>query len=200
MGKFIDLSSSDKFCDPFSYVVLRHPFTHEVSLQILEWLESEDSWRFKETEFYQQYEFSLSDVYLPKHLFFLRNTACLCVLKRKFESLFGVTLIDQIDIVAHKLLSGHRIRIHNDFIPGHETHRFTVQLNRGLEDDWGGWFILFDSSDPTDIHKIFRPIHNTGLGFAISERSYHAVSPLSGGERYTLVFSFYEDHTEKPVD
>lgn len=200
METSIYLSNSDSFAEPFNYVVVRQPFTREVSLQVLQWLESEESWKFVETDFYEQYEFSLSVVSLPKDVSYLGNAAYLKMLRRNFENLFGVTFLERIDVVAHKLVSGHRIRIHNDYIPGHETHRLTVQLNRGLQDDWGGWLVLFNSSDPTDIHKIFRPIHDTGLGFAISERSYHAVTPLSDGERYTLVFSLYEEHTEKAVD
>lgn len=194
------LTNSDTFAEPFNYVVVRQPFTREVSLQVLKWLEFEESWKYVETDFYEQYEFSFSDVSLPRQVSFLGDPAYLTVLKRNFESLFGVKFIDRIDVVAHKLLTGHRIRIHNDYIHGHETHRLTVHLNRGLQDNWGGWFVIFDSSDPTDIHKIIRPIHNTGLGFAISERSYHAVTPLSYGERYTLIFSLYEDRTKKPVD
>lgn len=196
----MDLSCAEKFSDPFSYVVVRQPFTHDLSIRLLQWLETEDSWKFVATDFYEQYEFSFSDVSLPESFSFFRDSSYLSSLKSKFETLFSVSLREQIDIVAHKLVSGHRIRIHNDYILGHETHRLTIQLNRGLRDDWGGWFVLFDGSNPENIHKIFRPLHNTALGFAISERSHHAVSPFSGGERYTLIFSLYEDLGEERPD
>jgi hypothetical protein len=38
---------------------------------------------------------------------------------------------------------------------------------------------------------VFSPVHDSVVGFAISEDSNHAVSTTHGGERFTLVFSFY---------
>ena len=87
---------------------------------------------------------------------------------------------------------GQRIRIHNDYIPGAETHRVLVQLNNGWADDNGGLLVFFNSDDPADIHRAFRPLHNSCVAFAISPSSYHAVSTIHGGERYTLVYSFYQ--------
>lgn len=197
-SELMELSGVKTRSEPFHYSIVSKTFPNRLSLEILQWLESETSWRLVKTDFYEQFVFSLLDVELPEHLSLLRDSICLRTLKLRFENLFGVNLKDQIDIVAHKLVPGQSIRIHNDFIPGSETHRFTVQLNRGLQDDWGGWFVLFNSSDPAEIHKILRPKHNTALGFAISARSYHAISPIYDGERYTLVFSLYEDHREKP--
>ena len=200
VNELVELSGVKGYSEPFPYSVVSKTFRSRLSLDILDWLESETSWRLVETEFYEQFVFSFLDIDLPEQLSFFRDTARLRTIKKKFERLFRVNLKDQFDIVAHKLVPGQSIRIHNDFIPGNETHRFTVQLNRGLQDDGGGWFVLFDSSDPAEIHKILRPTHNTALGFAISARSYHAISPLYDGERYTLVFSFYEDHRENPAD
>ena len=61
----MDLSCAEIFSDPFSYVVVRQPFPHDLSIRLLQWLETEDSWKFVETDFYEQYEFSFSDVSLP---------------------------------------------------------------------------------------------------------------------------------------
>ena len=200
MNELVELSGVNGNTEPFPYSVVSKTFPSSLSLDILDWLESETSWKLVETDFYEQYEFSLLDIDLPERLSFFSDPASLQAIKNKFEGLFGVSLKDKFDMVAHKLVPGQSIRIHNDFIPGSETHRFTVQFNRGLEDDWGGWFVLFDSSNPADIHKIFRPTHNSALGFAISENSHHAISPICDGERYTMVFSFYEDHREQPSD
>ena len=198
VNELVEFSGLKGYSEPFPYSVVSKTFPSRLSLDILDWLESETSWRLVETDFYEQFVFSLLDIDLPEHLSFFRDTKSLRTIKKRFEGLFRVNLKDQFDIVAHKLVSRQSIRIHNDFVPGNETHRFTVQLNRGLKDDWGGWFVLFDSSNPAEIHKILRPTHNSALGFAISARSYHAISPLYDGERYTLVFSLHEDHREKP--
>ncbi len=90
-----------------------------------------------------------------------------------------------------KLVNGHTIRLHNDFIPGRETHRLLIQLNRNWQDENGGFLLFFNSSAPEDIHRVIHPVHNSSVGFAISPKSNHAVSTVYNGERYTLVYSFY---------
>ena len=89
-------------------------------------------------------------------------------MKRRIAELFGIDLRHRVDITAHKLVPGQRIRIHNDFIPGAETHRLLMQFNRDWQDDNGGLLLFFNSADPADIHKIFRPVHNSAVGFAIT--------------------------------
>src|SRR5262249_17349850 len=156
-----------------------------------EWLETEAPWALVRADFYEQYEFSLAEVSLPSHLGFLTRRPFLDDLRSKVECIFGVQLGEEIDCTFHKLIPGQRIRIHNDFIPGRETHRVLVQLNRGWHDDQGGFLMFFYSQDPAEIHRIFSPAHDSVVGFAISEDSNHAVSTIHGGERFTLVFSFY---------
>jgi hypothetical protein len=51
--------------------------------------------------------------------------------------------------------------------------------------------LFFNSPEPTDVHKVFRPANNSAVAFAISHDSYHAVTTIRGSERYTLVYSFY---------
>ncbi len=115
--------------------------------------------------------------------------------RRFIEEEFGCRLTDRVDLVAHTLLPGQRIAIHNDYLVGEETHRLTVQLNRGLSDEDGGFFMLFNSLDAADLHRVLRPVSNTAIAFEISTKSHHAVSRLHGGERYTLVYSF---HARRP--
>ena len=108
------------------------------------------------------------------------------------EQVFNTLLAQNVRVIAHKLVENQHIGIHNDFIQGGESHRLTVQLNRGVSGTTGGYLILFQSEQPEDIHRILKPQNNTALAFAISLGSYHAVSTQYAGDRYTLVFSFYE--------
>lgn len=160
---------------------------------LLEWLETDAPWRLRKASFYEQFEFSIVDADLPEHLDALFSPESITALKHNVEQAFDAHLDDKIDITVHKLVSGQRIRIHNDFIPGQETHRVLVQLNRGWSDSNGGALIFFNSQNASDIHRIFRPLHNTGVLFEISPRSLHAVTPINSGERFTLVFSFYKN-------
>jgi Rps23 Pro-64 3,4-dihydroxylase Tpa1-like proline 4-hydroxylase len=98
--------------------------------------------------------------------------------------------LDLVEVTAHKLLPGQTIRIHNDYVEGGESHRLLIQLNRGWTDSQGGLLMLFDSSRIDDVRRVIRPLHASATAFAISAKSFHAVSTIRGGERYTLVYSF----------
>jgi len=185
------LSSAERFSTPFDYFVSLEALRSDLSTTLLGWLETEAPWKLVETDFYEQYEFSLWDVEVPEPLLLLREANFLNQLKTELENLFGVGLGNDVDVAAHKLITGQRIRLHNDFIEGEKTYRLLIQLNRGSKDEDGGVLLLFNSSDPADVHKAFRPIHNSAVGFVVSPTSNHAVSLVHGGERFTLVYSFY---------
>jgi Rps23 Pro-64 3,4-dihydroxylase Tpa1-like proline 4-hydroxylase len=181
--------------EPFDYFILPNAFGEEESLSVLKWLETAASWKLVEAGFYTQFEFNFEDVLLPEEIAFLYKRDFLDYLIQQFEKLFLVKLAGRVDVTAHKLVKGHTIRLHNDFIPGQETHRLLIQLNRNWTDENGGFLLFFYSSDPKDIHRVIRPVHNSSAGFAISPKSNHAVSTVHAGERYTIVYSFYAAHT-----
>lgn len=188
----IDFTKLEVQTEPFDYFVLPKAFDEKISLKILNWLQTGAPWRLVKEDFYTQYEFDLKAVSLPAEIAFLSERNFLDYLVGRFEKIFSLKLSDQVDVTAHKLVTGHTIRLHNDFIPGQETHRLLIQFNSDWRDENGGFLLFFRSSDPKDIDKIIRPIHNSSVGFAISEKSNHAVTTVQDGERYTLVYSFYE--------
>jgi Rps23 Pro-64 3,4-dihydroxylase Tpa1-like proline 4-hydroxylase len=181
----------DRASWPFCYLLLERCFPDTIVECLIAWLERDAPWRLVETDFYEQYEFSLLDAELPVPLAHLVEPASLDTVRCFIEEQFGSRLTERVDLVAHKLLPGQRIAIHNDYLVGEETHRLTVQLNRGLSDEDGGFFMLFNSFDAADVHRVLRPVCNTAIAFEISMESHHAVSRQHGGERYTLVYSFH---------
>ena len=178
---------------PFRYFLARRCLELELELALLDWFETCAPWRLVSTDFYDQYVFSLLDVALPDRVSGLISSDNLASLRHEMRMIFDVCFDSRVMLVAHKLVAGQRIGIHNDYLVGEETHRLTVQLNRGLRDEDGGLFMLFNSFDPKDIHRIIRTVTGSGIGFEISESSNHAVSRLNNGERYTLVYSFYAE-------
>lgn len=188
---YLSIDPATKSEVPFPYAFSPNTFNVEFSMELLSWLEKSAPWSLAETDFYEQYEFSFYDINLPQNLIFLVNHEYLDQIKKFMENAFSITLSDKIDCTAHKLIQGQRIRIHNDFIPDMETHRLLIQLNRGWIDENGGMLMLFNSTDPNDLSTIYRPIHNSAFAFEISPKSNHAVSTIKGGERFTLVYSFY---------
>ena len=191
MTPVLRLSSAEVFSEPFPYVVSPASLDPAVSCRILAWLESEAPWRLVEANFYEQFEFNFLDSQLPPDLAFMRSSDFLAAVKTRMAALFGAVLGERIDATAHRLVPGQRIRLHNDFIAGAETHRLLIQLNRGWKDENGGFLLFFNGADPTNLHKVFRPVHNSAVGFAITPESHHAVSTLHAGQRFTLVYSFY---------
>lgn len=178
---------------PFAHILADRCLDLRTELNLLDWFEQDAPWRLVETNFYEQYEFSLLDVGIPPAIARTFEGPVLAALRRQMSEVFGVTLTTRVNAVAHKLVPGQHIAIHNDYLQGEETHRLTVQLNRGLSDEDGGLFLLFNSFDPADIHSIHRPRSGTGIGFEIGPNSHHAVSRMHGGARFTLVFSFYAE-------
>lgn len=176
---------------PFPYFVAKKGLTNEAGTLLLDWFEGEAPWNLVEAEFYEQYEFDLRGLNLPEAVKPICEWQNLLLVKNFVESIFKVHLTDRVDLTAHKLLLGQKIRVHNDFIPGAETHRVLIQLNRGWSDENGGLLMLFNSANASDIHRAFRPLHNSCVAFEISPRSLHAVSTIHASERYTLVYSFY---------
>ena len=176
---------------PFRYFLTKRCLDLNIEKELLEWFETDAPWRLVETDFYEQYEFSMFDVALPQNLSRLTSLDNLLALRSAMAMIFGISLDDRVTLLAHKLTPGQRIAIHNDYLGGDETHRLTVQLNRDLGNEDGGLFLLFNSFDPNDIHRILRPVGGSGIGFEIGSNSNHAVSRLHRGERYTLVYSFY---------
>ncbi|GJG89811.1 hypothetical protein tb265_49920 [Gemmatimonadetes bacterium T265] len=176
---------------PFPYLFAGEAFGTVLSDAILGWLERESRWTSVKASFYEQYEFSLADVDPPAPLAFLADPAHMDAVRVQMEQAFDTALGAKVDATVHKLLPGQRIRIHNDFIEGAETHRLVVQLNRGWRDEQGGFLMLFNSPDPSDVHRVFSPSHDTAVAFAISPDSHHAVSTIHTGKRFTLVYSFY---------
>jgi Rps23 Pro-64 3,4-dihydroxylase Tpa1-like proline 4-hydroxylase len=176
---------------PFRYSVIPSALAPDVADALLAWFEKDAPWTLRIAEFYEQHEFVLTNEILPAHLREIFSGAALGSLRAHVEQLFGARLAERIDVTAHRLTKGQRIRIHNDYIPGQETQRLLIQLNRGWLDENGGALMLFNSREPTDVHRILRPVHNSGLLFEISSDSLHAVTPINGGERFTLVMSFF---------
>ena len=160
---------------------------------ILEWFSCEAPWKLRIEHFYQQYEFSLLTVDLPDHIRQFVEDACVNRVRSALEARLGASgPLELIDISAHRLVPGQTIKIHNDHLGGEETHRFLIQINKGWSRANGGILMLFSSHLPDDLADIVEPMHRSGFGFKISERSFHAVSTVRAGDRFTLVYTFRE--------
>lgn len=191
---FPSLNNIDFKNAPFKFFT-SSPNTEEGTMSTwLDWFENQAPWRLVETDFYEQYEFSLINADLPECVSALVSEDTLNHVKSQVEGLFNVRLSSDLEVVAHKLVKGQTIRVHNDFlnIDDRETHRVLLQLNRNYDESNGGFLMMFRGKEPEDLAEIIEPISGSVQGFEISSESHHAVSTIHSGERYTVVYSFRE--------
>jgi hypothetical protein len=173
---------------PFRFATFLRCLSPELGDALLAWFEGDAPWRLTRTEFYEQYEFSCWDSSSPLAAF-LTSREILGVVRAEMTEIFDRRFEGGVDVVCHRLLPTQKIGIHNDYIPGQETHRLTIQVNRGLTDTDGGVLMLFNGNDAADIHELLHPLSLSGFAFEISADSHHAVSQVHGGVRFSVIYS-----------
>lgn len=183
--------SSTALSEPFPHALSRWAVSSDMAERTLIWMEEAAPWNLRIASFYEQWEIHLDEEVLPDRLQELLSPAIINGLTRQLLP-DSYTEIELVEVTAHRMVSGQTIKIHNDFREGQESHRILIQLNRGWTDKQGGLLMLFGSSNSSDVRRMIRPIHGSGFGFRISEASFHAVSTVTAGERFTLVYSFRE--------
>jgi len=103
-------------------------------------------------------------------------------------------------VTAHHLLAGGSLTPHCDRAPLKFTHRLLIHLNRGWTGENGGLLCVLDG-DPSarkrTTQNLILPAHRSAFAFEISSRSFHAVTPVVTGERYTLSYAFYPPNAEQ---
>ena len=179
--------------EPFPYFTATAALGQDLSSCLLRWLEFDARWNLVEADFYEQHELCGTEGQLPEFVSSLRSPVFLDAVRQTMGDIFNRSFKSRIDWTVHKLLTGQRIRIHNDFLNTGETHRVVVHLNRGWSLAQGGFLMLFNSSNPVDIHRVLMPLTKSVVGFEISEKSNHAVSRVVNGERFAVVYSLYAD-------
>ena len=177
--------------DPFPHAISREVLPLDIAERTLAWMETSAPWVLRIASFYEQWEMHLAEEMLPEDIRELLSPDTIDGLVRALLPDMRDTR-ELIEVTAHRMVPGQTIRVHNDFRPGGETHRLLIQLNRGWTDDQGGLLMLFGSGQAEDIRRLIRPVHASGFGFRISRSSFHAVSTISRGDRFTLVYSFRE--------
>jgi Rps23 Pro-64 3,4-dihydroxylase Tpa1-like proline 4-hydroxylase len=176
--------------EPFDHALAMEALPRDLADGVLEWMEQDAPWELRIASFYEQWELHLDAGMLPPRLRSLCAQSTIERLAQKMLAPLTPASLQLTDITAHKLVEGQTIRIHNDLLDGQETYRLLVQLNRGWRDEQGGMLMIFASASADDLRRVIRPIHGSAFAFAITPRSFHAVSSVRSGERFTLVFSF----------
>lgn len=186
-----NLSHRNFSSDPFPHFHLEDALLSHIESPLIDWLEVDAPWHLTRADFYEQHEFSFEDCKLPEPISSLKSPLLTRYIQDCLSQSFSVKFDHRVDITAHRLTAGQVIKIHNDYIPGRETHRLLIQLNRSWVPDQGGLLVLFSRLSAEAASKFILPKSRSAFGFEISSKSLHAVSKIHSGSRFTLVYSFY---------
>lgn len=186
------LASAEPRHLPFDHVAIGQVFEPAFAEELRAWLAASADWVSADRGFYRQFEFELAHICLAGPVKRLVRREVLAKLLRTCETQFGVPLFSGVSITAHKLVPGQFIGIHTDTPSarhGLETHRLVVQLNEGADTLTGGELQLFAARHAPPACA-YAPAHNSGVAFALTAASFHAVAPVRSGERFSLIFTF----------
>ena len=177
--------------EPFWYAQAEQVLEPEQAAGLLGWLEAIANWKVNDGGFYTAEETALEVENCPASLTDVFSRDGLSRLAVSAAALFGVGVELHGPIVVHKMTHGNGVGIHSDHpYPGEETHRLLVFLGHDAGLCRGGHFVLFAGPRPEDARIILPRRHNTGLAFRLDKDSYHAVSVICSGVRYSLILSF----------
>lgn len=177
--------------DPFPHFRVSDILSTDQADCALAWLRDCAPWALRVESFYEQHEFSLLSTELGPGIADVASPGFIKAVGAELRKRFEVEDdLELVDVSAHRLTAGQTIRIHNDFLGGSETHRLLIQLNDGWDAARGGLLMLFAGEAPEALRHVVMPTHASGFAFEISPTSFHAVSSIRDGERYTLVYTF----------
>jgi Rps23 Pro-64 3,4-dihydroxylase Tpa1-like proline 4-hydroxylase len=178
--------------DPYPHIVSPRFYTEQFADILLGWLETESNWTLNESMRYEQYELGFSQFAHCTEIAGLWDGGVLAHIRDGVRRAIGFPVSSRINISAHKMFPGQQTYIHTDKVE-HETHRVVVPLNRGRAPDSGGNLVLLSGSRPADISVVFKQISNSAVGFALDPKSFHAVSRVKAGTRFTIIYTFFSD-------
>lgn len=190
-----ELTGVNVCAEPFLHFAADHFLQAEPGEALLQWFEQHARWQLRKLTGYEGYsDLALQLGDLPSAFDFLVAPESLSYLKECIGAQFGVEPRGFVRVTAHRLLAGASLRPHTDLAPIRFTHRLTIHLNRGWSRENGGLLCIFDGDPATanrQKEKFFLPAHRSAFAFEVSDRSFHAVTQVVAGERYTLSYTFY---------
>jgi len=175
---------------PFPHFLCPQFYTPRFADKLLTWMESDAAgWYVKESINFEQYQLGFKDFTHCREIEGLWDPRVLARMRDVASRAFGFELGWRINISAHKLIPGQFGGIHTDNTPG-ETHRLVVQLNRGRADDSGGNLVFLSGPSPHDLEVALKQVSNSATGFLLGEGSYHAITRVKTGTRFTIIYTF----------
>jgi hypothetical protein len=194
----IDLGRAELKTEPFAHFALRDCLDPLLAEELLAWFETDAVWKTEGIPgCYELGKVDLMKIRLPPKLAVLQSEVLLDNIKCQLNRIFGKRRSGKIRVAAHRLTRSLKIGVHTDVERKMKLRmRLMIQLNRGWNIRKGGLLVLLpaerDPEDVADRRVIYTPRHRSAVAFEISPRSFHEVTPVAKGARFTLRYSVSE--------
>jgi len=179
------------------YVVLNDLLLHAAANALAELAAREQRWKLHEAPFFSQYDlawvcrtFDRTTGEPTREMTLLRDIGI-----RSIESRMNAVIGRHHTITGHKMVEGQWVGIHNDSPVRDrgriENFRLVYYFDPAFHDEKGGRLLLFGSDNEADVIATVPPDFNSAILIELSDRSFHAVSPVRQGERYCMIVSYW---------
>jgi len=181
-----------------SYLILEDLLPRSAAIALAERARGERHWKLHEEWFFSQNdvawvrrEFGRSPVGEMTPEITALWTAGVGLVESQMNAVIG----GHYTVIGHKMVADQVVGIHNDspdLDRGRiENYRLIYYVDDEYSDDKGGYLLLFSGGDGAEITDAVRPLFNSAVLMHLSDSSYHAVSRIQRGVRYSLVVSYW---------
>jgi hypothetical protein len=182
--------------DPFRYAEVRTPLDAELAAATLSWFEQSATWELVENQLFElHYCTNLIGILASEARAVISRSTRMLFLSA-MERGFGAVLdASKVSVDCYKMTAGQQIRTHTD--PPERsrgTHRFVIHL--ASEDMVGGHLEILEREDSVSALHTFGSTNNDAFAFELAGQTWHRVTPVQRGIRYSLLYYF--DAVERP--
>ena len=173
---------------PYLHLRLYPVLDSDDASRVLCWLQQTDAWRRDVRSFAPHDSFALTPAAVPPEAEQAVSPHLLRELRSVLQSRLGVALKPYSLVEAHRTTEQDHIGLHTD--EGVNEVRVALNLKSGWTESHGGILSLQDRPVGPRKRVEYCPFHNSATAFRTTATSYHRVSPINGGRRYTLLYRF----------
>lgn len=173
---------------PYRHVRMYPILEPVLAERALSWLRRTGAWARQEGAFFRHDTFALTPDVVPTGVEALVSPKTLGSLRAILQSRFATEVEPFAHIEAHRSSARDDIGLHTD--ADVSEIRLMLNLNARWASGQGGVLQLQDCPGHPCRRARYHPLHNSATAFRTAPDSYHRVSPVQRGERYTLLYRF----------